>query len=248
MTKQLMIYDKAVPLSSELHRNFSVRTGIGFGFSKGVNALPLVVAEFEKATAEYAIVFAGEGEGLFPAVVLGLRDQENLFLNADDSWNANYVPAFLRRYPFVFSQEKAGGDLTLCIDTSFAGLNSDGRGERLFDADGNGTRYMKETLNFTTEYQSQHNATRAFTDRLRELDLLEAAEVKGTLPDGVTLSLKGFWRIDPVRLAALDDAVALEMYRSGMLGLCYMHLASLNHVSGLIRRVAELTGKATETA
>ena len=59
MTKQLMIYENAVPISPEEHRNISVRQGTSFGFAAALNSVPLVVAEFEKASAEYPIIFAG---------------------------------------------------------------------------------------------------------------------------------------------------------------------------------------------
>ena len=137
MTKQLMIYENAVPISPEEHRNISVRQGTSFGFAAALNSVPLVVAEFEKASAEYPIIFAGEGEAMTPALVVGLRTDENLCVNADGTWDGDYVPAFLRRYPFVFSGGAEDEPFTLCIDTAFDGVNEDGKGERLFDSEGN---------------------------------------------------------------------------------------------------------------
>ncbi len=40
-----------------------------------------------------------------PAVLLGIRDQENLYVDDNGAWNAKYIPAFVRRYPFVFSSQ-----------------------------------------------------------------------------------------------------------------------------------------------
>jgi len=239
LAKQLMIYENAVPVSAETHRATSVRTGTTFGFAAGLNSVPLVAAEFERAAAEYPVVFAGEGDGIAPAAVLGLKDGENLFLKADGTWDAAYVPAFLRRYPFVFAATGEQGEtLTLCLDAAYEGVNTEGRGERLFDADGERTQYLKTVLQFTSDYQAQHNLTRRLVARLVELKLLEPATATITMPDGTTRSLAGFQRVSQERLRALDDAVVLELFRSDMLALIHAHLASLGQLSALMRRAA----------
>lgn len=236
MTKQLMIYENAVPISVDAHRNVAVRQGTTFGFAAALNSVPLVVAEFEKASAEYPIIFAGEGDAMTPALVVGLRSDENLCVTESGRWDGDYVPAFLRRYPFVFSGGGEDEQLTLCIDTAFDGVNEDGKGERLFDSEGNRTQYLNTMLQFASDYQTQHAVTRAFTDRLRDLDLLEAATATASLPDGSRLSLGGFQRVSADRLAALGDADVLDLFRSGMLGAIQAHLASMSRLSGLLAR------------
>lgn len=239
MTKQLMIYDTPTPLSAEAHRDLSVRAE-GFGFAAAVNSVPLLVAEFALAGAEAPIVFAGEGEATAPALILGLRAEENLFVGADGGWTGAYVPAFLRRYPFVFSEQ--GDTLALCIDMAYAGVNREGRGERLFDADGNRTRYLGEMLQFASDYQVQHNLTRAFAARLIDLDLLEPATANATLPDGTQYTLGGFRRVSVERLRALPDAAVIDLFRSDALSLIYTHLASLGLMRGLLDRLAARGG------
>src|SRR3954466_7155992 len=131
MPKQLLIYESAVPVSASRHRNYSVEPVSGYGFSAGINAVPLMAVEFLRAAAEYAIVFTTAGDEIAPAVVLGLHGNQNLYLAPDGKWKAKYLPAFLRRYPFVFSTSEDQKTLTLCIDEGYAGLNQEGRGQRL---------------------------------------------------------------------------------------------------------------------
>jgi len=239
MTKQLMIYENAVPISAEAHRQTSVRTGDSFAFAAGINSVPIVAAEFEKAGAEFPIVFAGEGDAVAPAVVLGLKDGENLFLKEDGAWDAAYVPAFLRRYPFVFATTGENGEtLTLCLDTAYEGVNEEGRGERLFDSAGERTQYLKTVLQFTTDYQAQHNLTRQLVAKLIELNLLEPATAQVTLPDGTSRTLSGFQRVSAERLRALDDATVVELFRSDRLMLIYAHLGSLSQLHELMKRAA----------
>src|ERR1700734_1175141 len=138
MPKQLLIYEKAVPVTVKKHGNVSIKAGTDYGFAREVNSVPLLASEFDLASTEYAIVFSGEGSDVMPAVLLGIRDHENLYVDNNGTWNAKYVPAFVRRYPFVFStQDKT--TFNLCIDEDFPGVNHKGMGERLFDADGERT-------------------------------------------------------------------------------------------------------------
>ena len=237
MTRQLLIYENVVPLSSEAHGDLSVREA-GFGFAARLNSVPLLAAEFGPMGAEAPIVFAGEGDATMPVVILGLRTEDNLFVNADGGWAGRYVPAFLRRYPFVFAEQSEGAEtLALCIDRDAEAVNTEGRGERLFDADGNRTRYLSDTLQFCSDYHAQHIATLAFAARLVALDLLEPASASATLPDGSRYALGGFRRVSADRLRALPDDVVLDLFRSDTLGLVHLHLASLNQVSGLLDRM-----------
>src|SRR5512137_3034599 len=116
MTKQLLIYESAVPVSAARHGKVSLEAGGHYAFSAGINAVPLMAIEFLRAATEYAIVFASAGEDLLPAAVLGVRGDQNLYLAEDAHWRAKYIPAFIRRYPFVFSSSADRKTLTLCVD------------------------------------------------------------------------------------------------------------------------------------
>ena len=105
MTTQLLIYETAVPVSSGRHGKASVEAGKGYAFTRKINSVPLMAVEFPQAAPEYAIVFAKNGDSVVPVVILGARRGENLYIQEDDSWTAKYLPAFIRRYPFVFSPE-----------------------------------------------------------------------------------------------------------------------------------------------
>lgn len=236
MAKQLMIYERAVPISSERHRDWSVKTGTNYEFARATNSVPLLAVEFIPAATEFTIVFAGEGEAIFPAVILGMRDGENVLVNKDSSWQGRYVPAFLRRYPFVFMHSEENETFTLCIDEEFEGFNKDGKGERLFDSDGERTQYLESMLGFTREYQAQFNRTNLFSKRLRELDLFEPAEARFQLPGGETAALSGFQTINRDKLKALPGDTLSEMAKTDELELCYVHLQSLNNLTPMAQR------------
>ncbi len=231
MSKQLLIYERVAPLSSDLHRNLSVKVTDKFDFARDLNSVPLLAAEFTSAVPNHPIVFAGEGDATFPAVLLGLQDGANKAVDAEGNWTEGYVPAFLRRYPFIFSQNE--GNFTLCIDETYPGINREGRGERLFDADGERTQYLQNMLTFVSQFQAQFERTRLFCKRLNDLNLLESAQARYNSADGRSGTLSGFMTINRDRLKAIPEAILKEMFATDELELCYVHLHSLQNVSRL---------------
>jgi hypothetical protein len=239
MATQLLFYKNAVPVSQKTHAKLSVKTGNDFRFASNVNSVPLTASEFADAGAEYPIVFAGEGENVIPTAILGVAGEQNAYVGEDGTWTGRYIPAFIRRYPFVFSQETNDKQLILHIDESFAGCNKDDRGERLFDVDGNQTTYLKSVLTFLQDYQQRFNRSRAYCKRLIDLDLLRPMQAQFTLPGGAQRSLTGFMTVDREKLKQLKPETIMEMLSTDELECTFLHLASLRHFA----EVADRAGK-----
>jgi hypothetical protein len=236
MTKQLLIYGQVVPVNREAHRKLSVARTTSFDFAHDLNTLPIVDVEFARVAAEMPVVFARTEGGVVSLALLGTEQGRNAFVDGDGKWTADYVPAFLRRYPFVFATDEGADRMTLCVDEEFAGLNEDDRGERLFDGEGERTTYLNQVLSFMEEYQATFARTQAFCQRLEERDLLEEARVDYRLSDGRKGAVTGFLRVSPDKLRALPDEAVVEMFRSGDLDLIQLHLLSMNRAEGLVAR------------
>ena len=181
-----------------------------------------------------------------PAVIIGVRDQENLYMKEDGTWHGKYVPAFVRRYPFVFSSTDEGKTFTLCIDEEFAGCNQDGRGERLFDADGTRTQYLESVLGFVKQYQAQFQRTQAFCKKLKDLDLLEPMHARMTLSNGQQIDLAGFMAVNRKKLKEVPGDKLAELAGTDELELIYLHLQSIRNFTGMAERMKDAIA-ATET-
>ncbi|MBC5783687.1 SapC family protein [Ramlibacter sp. USB13] len=239
MAKQLMIYESAVPVSNGRHGKWSVDVGADFGFSRNVNSVPLAAVEFPAAAAEYVIIFAGTGDVVTPAVLLGVREEENLYLADDGGWKARYVPAFLRRYPFVFSSRDEGKTFTLCIDESYTGFNQDGRGQPLYDAKTEKpSQYTQNVLKFLQQYQVESQRTQAFCRKLKELNLLEPMRAQISLASGERIALGGFMAVDRARLKTLASDKVAELLKSDELELIFAHLQSMRNFAGMRERLS----------
>lgn len=242
MTKQLQFYEEVAPISAERHRRWSIEKKPDYAYTSHSNAVPLTAAEFATAALEYSIVFLG-GEGApTPVALLGLSPEENLYLEEGHRWKARYIPAFIRRYPFVFAQGDGGHTYTLCIDESFEGCNQEGRGEPLFDVSGAGSGYLNAMMQFLTSYQQQITGTTAFCDKLMELDLLEEMTARFELPSGEMAEVKGFMAVDRTKLTQLPAETLAELSNNGALELIYAHLLSMRNFAGLLELRARQQG------
>lgn len=239
MTTQLLFYERVTPISTQRHSDWSVESGANYDFSNEVNSVPLTAVEIPLAAREYTIVFAGNDDGVMPLVVLGLEGKSNLYVDDHGRWDARYVPAFVRRYPFVFARSDDGSTFTLCIDESYAGCNQAGRGQRLFDDEGGRTLYLENVLGFLQEYQNHFERTRAYCNKLVELDLLEPMQAQFSLASGEQRSLTGFQAVSRTRLKALPGDVLSEFAKTDELELTYAHLNSMNNFSMMLDRVAK---------
>jgi hypothetical protein len=235
-----VFYERVTPVSSQRHVDWSVEIGGRYDFAVGVNSVPLTAVEIPLAAREYTIVFAGDDGGLMPLVVLGLERNSNLYVGEDGKWDAKYIPAFVRRYPFVFARSDDGATFTLCIDEEFSGCNQDGKGQRLFDDEGGRTVYLENVLGFLQEYQNHFRRTRAYCDRLKELDLLEPMQAQFSFSSGEQKSLTGFLAVNRDKLKALDPEVLAELAKSDELELTYAHLNSMNNFSSMLERVSRV--------
>lgn len=232
-----MYYEKPVLLDRDKHRKRRVRQSNSFAFAKKANSLFVAGVEFNEASKEYAIVFTRVGNGkVVPVVMLGLRARDNLFVDDANRWLGKYIPAFVRRYPFVLA-ELPGQGMGVCIDEAFSGLN-DKEGDPLFDSKGNNTPFLQNALDFLQQYQREYLRTEAFCQHLEQLGLLVEMNAKADLTDGRSFTVSSLMVVDEKKLLALPDAQALQLFRSGELHLVSMHLNSLSNMRDLVDKMA----------
>ena len=245
----LLFYQKPVPLNADVHRNARLGTLAGdFNFARQTNSIPLAAVEFFDVARDYPIAFTGqEGGALFPIVLLGVRDAENLFVAEDGRWEGRYVPAFVRRYPFVLAEKENADDFNVYLDESYAGFGAQD-GERLFTDTGEHTPLLKQALEFLSTYQGEIKRTRLFVERLQALGLLVPRVLEIVRANQAPMVLQGFSVVDEQRLMALADADLLALAREGQLAWIYAHLMSLGNVSSLAQRLETRVASAGATS
>lgn len=207
-----------------------------FRFARKANAVALLGPEFPQAARIYPIVFTS-GVHALPAAVLGLKTDDNLLVDDGGRWEAGaYVPAYVRRYPFIFVEQPDGQRLTLCIDEAAEQLSTDGP-RPLFDGN-QPAEVTRQALELCTGFQRDAAATRAFVEALEAKEMLVERRADIALEHGGRLALAGFRVIDEAKFNALDDATFLDWRRRGWIALVYCHLLSSGNWGGLVERAA----------
>lgn len=241
------LHKQPLALDRTEHRNLKVRRETNIlDAAAGLNAFFVTAAEFADACKEYPILFlrAGtdpEGKPLVaPLAIFGLKRGENLFYR-NGVWDARYVPAMLRSYPFAMASadEKR---YVLCFDSASPAMSTE-EGEPLFDAQGEPTPYMKGVQSFVEQIEIEVERTRLAGRRLMELGLLQDKRFDATLSDGTPVVVDGFLAVDEARLDKLTDEEVLQLHRNGLLGLLNLHVASLGNMRALLERRVALNAK-----
>lgn len=233
MATQLLFYNQVVPLSAERHKDWHISPVKDYSFTRSTHAVPLMAIEFLNAAGDYPIVFVGEDDEIMPVALLGLQRSENVYVAENGSWEGRYVPAFIRRYPFVLSQSDDDNKAYLCIDESFSGFNQDRVGVALIGDDGKASEYTDGILRFLSQFQAEYQRTKVICKKLRELNLLEPKQAEAKLPNGEIKAINGFYTVERSRVLTLSSDVLLDLARSGVYEMICHHLGSLRNLNTL---------------
>jgi hypothetical protein len=229
-----LFYKQPRPLNTELHANHSLARYPDFSFANQTNSVPLLASEFTAACKHYPIVFA-IADGAQPVALLGLRNGENLFVDVEGQWaSGHHIPAYVRRYPFIFLESEDKLQFTLCIDEAASVVHSGT--DNPFFKDDRPTDLTNKALEFCRAFQGEYAYTQEFAKALAEADLLIENRADITLSSGEKLSMSGFRVIDEKRFNTLPDATFLNWRDRGWLHLVYCHLMSTGNWGGLIDR------------
>lgn len=221
-----LFYQNPVALHPNAHGAAGLVDELDYGFARNTNAIPISLSEIPLAALSYPIAFTIEG-GARPVAIVGLRDDENLFVDADGGWLAGaYVPAYVRRYPFILAEYGEGEDLgvQLCIE-DHPEILVQGAGQPLF-ADGEPSRLVKSAFDFCKSLRAADLATAPFVEALVACAVLDGRAATVKLPAGGDLKLAGFATIDEARLRSLPDEAFLLLRRQGWMNAIYAQMHS----------------------
>jgi len=242
-------YSEIVPLTTAAR--VRMPTGIVPPVFGTMNAIPLSYAEIAVASRDYPVVFVtGDGERSFLAMaILGLEQQQNLFVDASGAWDANtYVPAYVRRYPFCMARVTADGkeqtDRIACVEKSALGAD----GDALYDDKGGELPAWQATKNLLFEFEGDLTRTEEMCGILKTLGLFEPFSIQAVPREGAPLAMTGVHRVAEQKLGELPGDELKTLMTKGILARVYAHILSqLNFQRLLDRRAAKLAAPAAAT-
>lgn len=246
LTGNVLFYNKPEPLSLEAHRNLGVkRISEPFGFLRSAHAVPVTVSEFGLSAGSYPVIFVGADKT--PVAVMGIRQGQNLFVEANGQTEHEvYIPAFVRRYPFVFASDDAQDRLLLCVDSQAPMVSSE-PDVPFFEGD-QPSKFTQDAIEFCKEFERQRRATAEFIKLLESHDLFEQKTVAFTPRDaqgneGQQQKIADYWAIDEKKLNELPAEKFIELRDNGALGAIYAHMVSLLNWPQIIQRAVRLSGQ-----
>jgi hypothetical protein len=224
-----VLYNGLVPLSSEQHATWGTKALDGVKFLQNQHAVPIIIDEFVQVQRHFPIIFAA-AENPVPLALMGLNEGVNAFLDENDKFTQQvYLPAYIRRYPFMLAQLGPNPqELSLCFDPTSGAVAPDGDVIKFFE-DGKPSEGTKSILGFCESFEEGAQRTGAFLKELQDLDLLMDGEVS-IQPEGAEKPYiyRGFKMVNEEKLRDLRGDQLRKMTQSGMLTLIMAHLFSLD--------------------
>jgi len=224
------MFENVEPLSSTKHANLKIIPLNDYSFAKNISRVPLSHAELVQASRHFPIVFP-TGENLLPQALLSLNQSKNSFVDENGNWTVPYVPAHIRRYPFILAQSDDQGNYAVCIDTDAPHLSYE-QGNPLYTDNGEHTDLMNNAVEFLKTYHQEMQTTERLFSALQERDLMQDKQF--TIGSGDNqFTVRGFKTVDTEKLGELDDVTLGDWVKRGIMGLIYAHLHSLDNTRRL---------------
>ncbi|WP_375624894.1 MULTISPECIES: SapC family protein [unclassified Bartonella] len=235
MANIMLFYKDITPINKVSHKNLKFAPPSDMSFAKDTHWVPLASTEYFQAALDYPILFmCAEDEQkkrhYTSAALVGLSNDENDYIASDKSWKTNtYVPAFVRRYPFVLAQISNEKELSVCFDQQ-SGMFNEVAGTELFNSDGSISPFMEERIRFLESFKIAMEKTSEFIDALVEMDLLSQKSINVKNDKGLSAQLEHFWVVDEEKLNKLSASQLAKLHKNGFLGLIFAHLMSTHNL------------------
>lgn len=240
----LPLYKKPEPLNPSQHKGKGLKFGDRpFDFLRETHFVPITMGEFAASGGRFPIIFLGDNKT--PVAAMGLQQGSNLFVTDAGLFEQDtYMPAYVRRYPFVaatHSQEK--DRFTVCVDAG-SHLFSDQPDEPFFKEDGQPTEFVNRAIDFVRRFEADVAQTQTFIEKMKELDLFDQQQATYQPRDekgesvGEPQVVASYWGFSGDKLKKLDPKVLAELRDNTYLGAIYAQMLSMSQWELLIQRAA----------
>jgi len=227
------MFKNIVPITKERHLGKKVKAVDNFDFIKDVHIVSIMVHEFSRAASVYPIIFLEDQvkDAFKPVVLTGLEEGENLFIN-NNKWDASYIPAIVRRYPFALAKTDEDGRYTICIDEESDFVN-DKEGQALFNEEGEAGEVITKVKQYLTELQQMEQFTIEFCAYMSKNNMFTPLNMKVRVGNEVK-NISGAYVINEERFNALSNDKFLELRNKKYTAVIYSHLSSLAQIERLV--------------
>jgi len=231
------IFERAVPIRFEDHRQLRFSARHDYRFAAGLNAVPLAYTEWVSAARHYPVVFSTNASGTpdSASVLLKIAPQaEDPFIRPEDGqWLPDhYIPQYLRFYPFMLDSTSPTHPVLMAVLD--APHFSDSVGEPLFDDSGEMAPWLQKRFEDLQTYRENISRTHSLVDLLHGEGLLSLSQVFRTDDPGHA-KLIDVVSVDQDKLSNKPPEALAQLGRRGILPLIYAQMHSLQNLDRLDR-------------
>ena len=221
-----------IPLSLERFAEQRWSRFTDYRHAAELHLITLAAPEISKAAAHLPLAFARTGQDTISLCALtGLRPGINHCLDDRHQWQAGYVPAFVRSYPFRLLTPPPGkgqpNQRVVCVDNDSPWIGE--HAELAFFADGQPTAAVQEVIDFLGEIGKHYVMTERAVGGLNQAGLLTPWQLNSAQGE----QIKGLLRLDEAKLNTIDRDALFELHRQGSLAVGYAQALSTQQLPRL---------------
>jgi hypothetical protein len=229
------MFKNIVPITKEAHQRKKIKKVDSFAFAEKYHLASLMIHEFSRAASVYPIVFIEDKKTseFRPVALLGLTEGENLFVNEKGKWEASYIPAIIRKYPFILANTDKENRFAICIDDTSDFVTED-EGEPLFQENGEPAEMMDRVKKYLGNLQGMEALTKRLCKDFKEDYLFTPLNMRVREADSVK-NVTGAYVINEDKLNELPDEKFLKFKEQKVLLPIYSHIASIGQIERLLK-------------
>ena len=226
------MYNNLEAINKITDKDVSIKEIKDYSFAKTQMNSPITISEFYESCKDYPIFFVKDANNSWMAtVMLGYKEKENTFVDEKGIWAKHkYIPAHIRRYPFIFVTDNKSSQLTLGVEKDYKIKTQKDENRKLFDKDGNNSKFLNGILGFLNQYQKDSIETSSFIKQLDEWELLEEKNAKVIVSKDEQYNINGFYVVNEEKLKHLSKKRKEELFNKNVTPLITAHLISLSNI------------------
>jgi len=218
-----MLFKNPAPLSFEVHKEYLFNASSGWEFASSASVVPVSVSEATKIAREYPLLFP-RAKNMMPLALLGLEQGVNYHIDPSGRWRGRYIPAHVRRYPFMLGKQ---GELM--IDETAPHLGH-AAGQPLFTDTGDFSDEAQRAKRVLDNLQKDFQATASLVNQIEEAGILVERDFRAEPRNRNPLVINGFRGADTEKIMGLSAETLKSLMQTGALLLLHAHWISLTNL------------------
>lgn len=222
-------YNDLCLINSQSMANSAIKTNAWLDAAATAQLIPVNISEFKLVCTHMPIIFSPIGKPM-PIAITSFLSGTNSFVK-NGQWNTNtYIPAALRRYPFVLGDANSEGKRPLYIDSTAISEEYENKLFKEDDGKQKNEKILDDAIKYCKDYDDYLNTTENVIDLLDKLDLFKETQLVIKNKDGIEKKTGIFKIIDNDKYRNLSDENIITLQKNHALWIIHTHIVSMSKV------------------